>query len=83
MKALLEFDLPEEEREFGDAVNGEKYLAILQAIDSEFRACLKYESDPHEKGESDSNADLIDACAEHWRERLFQFCDDWQVSLWD
>ncbi len=42
MKAILEFNLPEEQSEFNTAVKGEKFESALYAIDNACRGWLKY-----------------------------------------
>lgn len=42
MKAILEFDLPEEEFRFNRAVNGLKWSQIVYDVDETFRRELKY-----------------------------------------
>ncbi|MDI6785074.1 MAG: hypothetical protein QMD92_00035 [bacterium] len=42
MKVILEFNLPEEESELGQAINGSKYATILYDIDQEIRNYLEY-----------------------------------------
>jgi hypothetical protein len=42
MKATLEFDLPEEQQEHYDAVNGSTFKYCLQELDQELRGWLKY-----------------------------------------
>ncbi len=49
MKAVLEFDLPEEERLFRDAIDGSKWKYVVWQIDQHLRTELKYnESLPKE-----------------------------------
>jgi hypothetical protein len=43
MKAILEFDLPEEQDEFDLATNGRDYLFALMDIQKEIRAIHKYQ----------------------------------------
>lgn len=43
MKAMLEFNLPEEEEEFALAVDGAKYSAIVDEIKNMVRSIWKYE----------------------------------------
>jgi hypothetical protein len=43
MKAILEFNLPEEQCEFKDAQEGGFYKAVLQEFDNYLRGKLKYE----------------------------------------
>ena len=43
MKAILEFNLPEEEPEFMEAVNGGMFKHVLWKLDQDLRGKLKYE----------------------------------------
>lgn len=43
MKAILEFNLPDDEQEFNESVNGGMYKYILWKLDQELRGKLKYE----------------------------------------
>jgi hypothetical protein len=43
MKAILEFDLPEENHEFANATQGAKMRSVLWELDQWLRAKLKYE----------------------------------------
>lgn len=42
MKAILEFNLPEEQVEFDLAVNGNKWSFVAWKIDQELRSKIKY-----------------------------------------
>lgn len=42
MKSILEFNLPDDEQEFSDAVNGGMYKHVLWKLDQNLRANLKY-----------------------------------------
>ena len=42
MKASLEFNLPEDQNEFDDAVNATKYIAALHDIKNHVRSVWKY-----------------------------------------
>lgn len=42
MKAILEFDLPEDKYDFDIAVNSNKYVNIIDDLDTELRAINKY-----------------------------------------
>lgn len=46
MKATLSFSLPEEAEEHQIALNGHKYLAVLQDIDRALRDLIKHGDDP-------------------------------------
>ena len=43
MKAVLEFDLPEEQDDFYTASNGWKYRSVIHDIDDFLRSKIKYE----------------------------------------
>jgi len=60
MKAILTFDLPEEEPEFKEALNGGMYKYALWKIDQELRGKIKYEqlSDCEHKCYSDIREQL-------------------------
>lgn len=45
MKAILEFNLPEDQVEFEEAVNGGKWQYVLWKVDQELRSRTKYASD--------------------------------------
>ena len=44
MKAILEFNLPDEEQEFMEAVNGGMFKHVLWKLDQDLRGKLKYET---------------------------------------
>lgn len=44
MKVILEFDLPEETDLYQHAMNGTRYLYVLQELDNELRSLVKYEN---------------------------------------
>ena len=60
MKAILTFDLPEEEPEFKEALNGGMYKYALWKLDQELRGKIKYEqlSDCEHKCYSDIREQL-------------------------
>ena len=45
MKAILEFNLPEDQVEFEEAVNGSKWQHVLWQVDQELRSKTKYATD--------------------------------------
>jgi molecular chaperone GrpE (heat shock protein) len=52
MKAKLTFELPEEQEEFNDAVNGNAFKAVLWELDQYMRSQIKHgelTDDVHEK----------------------------------
>jgi len=44
MKAILEFNLPDEQEELKLAQNGAKYSFLLDELDSNLRSMIKYEN---------------------------------------
>ena len=42
MKAILEFNLPDEEQEFMEAVNGGMFKHVIWQLDQKLRSNLKY-----------------------------------------
>ena len=68
MKAILEFTLPDEQEDHLCALHGSKYLGILQDLDNELRAKLKY----HDAGKD----------VEEIRARLHALMDERGLSLW-
>lgn len=45
MKAILEFNLPDDEAEFKNAVNGENWKHAMWKVDQELRSKTKYAPD--------------------------------------
>ena len=45
MKAILEFNLPDNQSDFNLAINGTKYYSVLWEIDQHLRAKIKYDED--------------------------------------
>jgi hypothetical protein len=43
MKAILEFNLPDEEQEFKEALNGGMFKYVLWRLDQDLRGKIKYE----------------------------------------
>lgn len=71
MKANLTFKLPEEEKEFYDAINGNSYYIVLWEMDQYLRSKLKYE-------------DLTESEAEVYinvRKKLFDLTSEYGVSF--
>jgi hypothetical protein len=48
MKAKLTFNLPDEESEFHDAINGNAYKAVIWELDQFLRSQLKHQEMPDE-----------------------------------
>jgi hypothetical protein len=51
MKAILEFNLPEENHEWGNAIEGAKMRSVLWEMDQWLRAKMKYEDLPNHQYE--------------------------------
>lgn len=50
MKAILEFNLPEDQEQFTDAVNGTKWQQVMWQLDTHLRSKSKYaDDDTHEE----------------------------------
>lgn len=71
-KITLEFDSIEEAEELNMALNGGKYLAVLQEFDNYLRGRLKYEDLPEE----------IDAALQLARTKLHEELGGYNLSLW-
>lgn len=66
MKATLTFNLPEEEHEYMNAVQGAKMRSILWDVDQWLRSKLKYEE------LSDGQYDAFKETRDHLRELLIE-----------
>lgn len=60
MKAILEFDIPEEQIEFEVAVNAWKYKFTITELDNKLRNILKHESDSYTEEELNSYKKIRD-----------------------
>jgi len=69
MKAILEFDLPDEQEEFDVANNAWKFKSVLSELDSKLRSILKYEQDSHTIEELDFCQKIRDFMHDEIRER--------------
>lgn len=72
-KVTLEFDLYEEQEAYNDALNGSKYLGVLQEFDNYLRGRLKYEEELPE---------AIREALEAARSRLHEEANGMGVSVW-
>ena len=72
-KVILEFDLYEDREAYEQAVNGSKYLAVLQEFDNYLRGRLKYEELP------ESVAEALGAA----RSKLHEEASGMGVSVWN
>jgi len=73
MKAILEFNLPEDSCEFNSAKNGVEYQIILQELDEQMRTKLKYTE------LSKKEAILLESL----RELLYNSLESRGVKLWE
>jgi hypothetical protein len=74
MKAILKYNLPDEQTEFEDATNGTKWKLSMWELDQWLRAQYKYMPDA-EYSEAAYNA------YEKSRERLFEILNENGLSL--
>ena len=74
MKAILKYNLPDEQTEFEDAANGTKWKLSMWELDQWLRAQYKYMPDA-EYSEAAYNA------YEKSRERLFEILNENGLSL--
>ena len=49
MKAIIEFDLPEDEYEYKSAINGRKWRSVVMRMDEFLRQNIKYRQDLTER----------------------------------
>lgn len=73
MKATLTFELPEEQIDFQDAVDGSNFKLVLWKLDRHCRAKVKYASDM-------TNDEVLDTY-EEIREKIRFFCDEMNVKF--
>jgi hypothetical protein len=73
MKAVLEFNLPDEQEDYMMAQNGNKYLYVLQDLDNYLRGLLKYTELSEEVYEALSNT----------RSKLNELLNERNVQLYD
>jgi hypothetical protein len=72
-KAILEFNLPEEQDEFETATNAGKYYSILWNLDQYLRNSIKYASDEMPQADIDT-FQLV-------RDELWQLIDEQNLNL--
>lgn len=72
MQATLQFELPDEQYEFDQAVNGHKYASVLWHLDQHLRNRLKYE-----EGLSQDAYDAL----QHTRDHLRQLTQEANLDL--
>jgi hypothetical protein len=69
MKAILEFNLPEDHIEFEMATNGSKMHSVLWEMDQWLRAQYKYMSDAEY---SEDKYETFEKCRDQLREIMFE-----------
>ncbi len=73
MKATLVYNLPDEQEEFQDAVNGAKWKYAMWVMDNELRALTKYAPD--------SMPDEVHKAYERTRDKLHSLLTENDLSL--
>jgi hypothetical protein len=73
MKAILEFNLPDDQQEFDLANSGLKFWSVLWELDQELRAKTKYASD-------DLPQDKYDAYQEV-RDKLYELMSESNITF--
>ena len=70
MKAILEFNLPEDDIELNNAINGGTYKFILWHLDQDFRNMVKYSENEEEV-----------RIGEELRNKLHEYFSEYNVSI--
>ena len=73
MKAILEFNLPEDDHEFQMATGGSKFHSVLWDMDQYLRGKIKYAPD----NMSDEELNALEQC----RSQLHEFMVSYNVSF--
>jgi len=71
MRFTMVFNLPEEESEMNDALQGGRAKAVLSEFDQRMRQIVKYEEHPDE----------VAKMAEDLRTTLREMCEEYEVRL--
>jgi hypothetical protein len=74
MKAVLEFNLPEDQSEHRRALDGWKWRSVVSDVAYKLRSALKYD---------DGLTPETDAYLEKFREELFRLLEDHGLNLYD
>jgi hypothetical protein len=69
MKAYLQFNLPEEQENFNDALDGTKLRNFIQAYDNKLRGFIKH---TYEMGSYDAARDL-----------LYETAGEYDIDIWE
>lgn len=70
MKAILEFNLPEDELDLSNAINGNKFKLILWDMDQHLRSIVKYSENEEEV-----------RVAEELRDKLQEYFSQYNISI--
>jgi hypothetical protein len=73
MEAILKFNLPDDQLQFEEAINGNKYRYIIFELKEHLRQIIKYNS----QGFSE---DYVRAC-EETRDRICEMCQESSVTV--
>ena len=73
MKAILEFNLPDDQQEFDLANSGLKFWSVLWELDQELRAKTKYASDDFPQDKYDAYQEVRDKLYELMSESNLSF----------
>jgi len=73
MKAILEFNLPEDQQDFELATKGMKFWSILWDLDQSLKAKTKYASDDLPQDKYDAYQEIRDELRELMSENMISF----------
>lgn len=73
MKAILEFNLPDDQQDFEMASNALKFWSVLYELDQDLRAKTKYASDDLPQDKYDAYQEVRDKLYELMSENLISF----------
>jgi hypothetical protein len=73
MKAILEFNLPDDQQDFDLAVKASKFWSVLWELDQDLRAKTKYAPDDLPEDKYDAYQEVRDKLYELMSENLISF----------
>ena len=73
MKAILEFNLPDDQQDFDLAINGMKFWSVLYDLDQSLRAKTKYAPDSLPQDKYDAYQEV--------RDELYELMSNHNVNL--
>jgi hypothetical protein len=73
MKAILEFNLPEDQQDFDLATKGMEFWSVLWELDQDLRSKTKYASDDLPKDKYDAYEEIRDMIRELMSENNISF----------